>query len=787
MEYPLFVAITGPSSLVDIIKAAVRSTGVIPVDDRTISLAQLTIELHDITGEAVVFDSVDSDHERELFKHIRVLAGQVTTQDAGGNRQTDKVVIGVPSSPQVSTAVVQGIVRALSNTQPDAKMIAQKLVADELPELLSRVPHLAGQVIRMALSFVWKMIKARLGLAVIVLALAATPTFAQTSEVTIVQGGNSAVVTAAGEIQVNCTTGCSSGGTQDVNIIKYLGTAMSATNPIHVTPGTGAVWAVTGTFWQATQPVSGTVTVNQGTAAGLAAGWPVIIGNANQQTATWDSSTALNTAVSAGTINNYSTLIITARTTTTITAGQMTFQCSDDGSNWFNVQAVRTDSATVDTVYSFVASTNQAWLLYTGAWARCRALVSQQITGTGAATITFTPSAASGTAMTVSQPAAGTTQTISGAVTATVTDVATATNQTGGSQKTQIVDGSGNVAGQTANAVDVNIKSGSIANTGFNVNNTVSTTPADGDAGLPTRVVPEVRSSTGTLGALNARVSIAVTGMSSIGGRIDAGTCTCTLSFKISSDGGATYGTGAVVGPLGTQITSLTVSNPNAAAAFEFFPGAQITNVAVDVTSYTSGSTTGTLRASPGVSALSLGLANGLAGSASPLYATQIAGTDGVSLRPLQMKNSANAGTEYAAIVQLSSLGNTVQVNGNVATTIADGANVTLGAKADAKSTATDTTAVTAMSVLKEISAMEQAPASRAVTNAGTFAVQAAATIADGADSTRCKSRREEHCHGYDRSQRDVGPEGNQRNGAGTCVQSRNECGHLRCPGHAAS
>jgi hypothetical protein len=63
-------------------------------------------------------------------------------------------------------------------------------------------------------------------------------------------------------------------------------------------------------------------------------------------------------------------------------------------------------------------------------------------------------------------------------------------------------------------------------------------------------------------------------------------------------------------------------------------------------------------------------------------------------------------------------------VTGNVASTVADGANVVLGAKADAKSTATDTTAVTIMQVLKEISAMEQAPASRAVTNAGTFAVQ---------------------------------------------------------------
>lgn len=55
---------------------------------------------------------------------------------------------------------------------------------------------------------------------------------------------------------------------------------------------------------------------------------------------------------------------------------------------------------------------------------------------------------------------------------------------------------------------------------------------------------------------------------------------------------------------------------------------------------------------------------------------------------------------------------------------ISDGANVTLGAKADAKSTATDTTAITVMSVLKQISASVQAPPSQAVTNTGTFLVQ---------------------------------------------------------------
>lgn len=51
-----------------------------------------------------------------------------------------------------------------------------------------------------------------------------------------------------------------------------------------------------------------------------------------------------------------------------------------------------------------------------------------------------------------------------------------------------------------------------------------------------------------------------------------------------------------------------------------------------------------------------------------------------------------------------------------VQATEADGANVTLGSKTDAKSTATDATSITAMQVLKQISASVQAPPSQVVT-----------------------------------------------------------------------
>jgi hypothetical protein len=75
---------------------------------------------------------------------------------------------------------------------------------------------------------------------------------------------------------------------------------------------------------------------------------------------------------------------------------------------------------------------------------------------------------------------------------------------------------------------------------------------------------------------------------------------------------------------------------------------------------------------------------------------------------------------------------------GTFPTTVADGGNVTFGSKADPKSTATDTTAVSIVSVLKQISASVQAPPSQPVTNAGVFAVQSAVSgdVAHGASNS---------------------------------------------------
>jgi hypothetical protein len=133
--------------------------------------------------------------------------------------------------------------------------------------------------------------------------------------------------------------------------------------------------------------------------------------------------------------------------------------------------------------------------------------------------------------------------------------------------------------------------------------------------------------------------------------------------------------------------------------------------------------------------------ADGAAASGNPVL---VAGFDGT--------NAQSISTTAGGLVQVHDGAGSLTVDAPVATpvfvrlsdgaaaittlpvSVADAADVTIGAKADAKSTATDTTAVTAMSVWKQISASVQAiatsvagtltVATHAVTQSGTWTVQ---------------------------------------------------------------
>lgn len=93
--------------------------------------------------------------------------------------------------------------------------------------------------------------------------LAPIPALAQSGSLVVTTCGTLPLAYAPGAtrpptVDVNGNT-CSSGGapaTQNVNLTQILGAAPSLTNPLWVFPATGATFPVSGTFFQATQPVS---------------------------------------------------------------------------------------------------------------------------------------------------------------------------------------------------------------------------------------------------------------------------------------------------------------------------------------------------------------------------------------------------------------------------------------------------------------------------------------------------------------------------------------------------
>ena len=168
-------------------------------------------------------------------------------------------------------------------------------------------------------------------------------------------------VTVSGIVEVSANTTANSNGNPlyvDVtNTVPVTLTSTTITGSVAVTgtfwqatqPVSGSVsvsnfpasQAVTGTFWQTTQPVSNPVlsemtftnygspavealnvyvvnpssgggTVNQGTAAALTAPWPIYQGQTSETTAAWTSSTINNTILGPLNIAGYTTVLVSA-------------------------------------------------------------------------------------------------------------------------------------------------------------------------------------------------------------------------------------------------------------------------------------------------------------------------------------------------------------------------------------------------------------------------------------------------------------------------------------------
>ena len=543
----------------------------------------------------------------------------------------------------------------------------------------------------------------------------------------------------------------------------------TATNPLRVDP--------TGTT---TQPVSGTVTANAGTG-----NFTVVQGTATNLKAQ---------VVGAGTAGSQTGGVLTVQgdpsgtpipisgSTTvsgTVTANQGTSPWVVSNGGTFAVQATQAGSWTV--------TANAGTNLNTSALA-LDATVAKLNLAQGSTTSGQTGPLVQG-AVTTSAPSyttaqtsplslttagalridgSGSTQPVSGTVTAnqggswTVTAnagtnlntsaLATSANQTNASQKTQIVDGSGNVIGSTSNNLNVqcaNCSASGVSQTdegtftagtsafasagGFYQTTATSNALTNGQYGTfqttaNRALFTNLRNATGTeVGTATTplQVSLANTGSNSTAVTVTG----AGGSFPVT---GATSNASSAVATSSTNVPSVAYNYAFNGTTWDQLQDDASKNLKVAVNAALpagtnvighvitdSGSTTavtqttspwivagGGTAGSPGTAALTIqGIGSG---TPVPVSGTFFQATQPISIASGQVASGAySSGSIASGAVASGAVASGAYVSGS----IADGAVVTLGAKADAKSTATDTTAVTAMQVLKEISFQAQNPA----------------------------------------------------------------------------
>lgn len=215
------------------------------------------------------------------------------------------------------------------------------------------------------------------------------------------------------------------------NLRNAAGTEVGTSGvPLRIDPTGSTAQPVTGTFWQATQPVSlatntptlqsgSTTAVTQATASNLNA---TVVGTG---TFAVQATLSAETTKVIGTVNQGTSPWVTSNATTSVVG---------------NGAAATAQRVTLANDSTGVIATVGAVTAITNALPAGSNVIGHVITDTGSTT------AVTGTV------------TVSGTV--SVTGVATASNQTNASQKTQIVDGSGNVIASTSNALNVAIVSG---------------------------------------------------------------------------------------------------------------------------------------------------------------------------------------------------------------------------------------------------------------------------------------------------------------------------------------
>ena len=233
-----------------------------------------------------------------------------------------------------------------------------------------------------------------------------TPQTFGTAPTGIVIGTSSDIYVAGTRARSNQTT--TAAGVQDINLVGVLGATMSVTNPAFtsITDGTNkAAVKPASTASVATDPAL-VVTMSPNTISVPVTQAPA--SSSSTSVATWTSATALNTAVTliSGTFN-YDALIVTLNQGSTITAGQLTFEVSNDNSNWVAVTGVNASqfgTFAENGIYFLTQSTYAAGFFNMTSWQYFRVRLSTVITGTGNVVIGYAAQSAGSPPVVVRQP-----------------------------------------------------------------------------------------------------------------------------------------------------------------------------------------------------------------------------------------------------------------------------------------------------------------------------------------------------------------------------------------------
>jgi len=216
----------------------------------------------------------------------------------------------------------------------------------------------------------------RFRIALLALLLGATQAFAGAGSIGVTPGSGATIVTTTDGSGFNLShiVTCDQSAGANCTSVKAASTAAVAGDQsmvVTIHPSTAAM-PVTGTFWQATQPVSGTVTATQGTAAGSGP-WimtPWIAGAVNSATNGTYSNTLQGNAALSATNGLYSNLLQgNAALSTSNPVPVQSVPGSTGGQLIFFLQPTASTNATniknaAGNIYSVVATNNSATINY---------------------------------------------------------------------------------------------------------------------------------------------------------------------------------------------------------------------------------------------------------------------------------------------------------------------------------------------------------------------------------------------------------------------------------------